>query len=156
MDEDEEYTFAADDKVTAFTQSTPKIPPGFDGRSSWFAFEEAGDDWVDITTLSAEKTGTIPEKQIVWRRVRLQALTGPRTFERCKHWSQVLQRHSPATVCQRRPSSIFMALLSILEELPRPAGPSQMDWPTLGCTQKSPRLMDGPPPSAQHAKSTVY
>ena len=57
MDEEEESTFAADDKVTAFTQSTPKIPPAFDGRSSWFAFEEAVDDWVDITTLSAEKQG---------------------------------------------------------------------------------------------------
>ena len=34
-------------------RSMPKIP-SFDGRSSWFAFEEAIDDWVDITTLAAE------------------------------------------------------------------------------------------------------
>ena len=38
-------------------QSTPKIPPAFDGRSSWFAYEEAIDDWLDITTLPAEKHG---------------------------------------------------------------------------------------------------
>ena len=50
MDEDE-YTFAAEGAVTSHPQSTPKIPPGFDGRSSWFAFEEAIDDWVDITIL---------------------------------------------------------------------------------------------------------
>ena len=38
-------------------QSTPKIPPGFDGRGSWFAYEEAIDDWLDITTLQDEKLG---------------------------------------------------------------------------------------------------
>ena len=155
MDEEGEHTFAADDKVTAFTQSTPKIPPGFDGRSSWFAFEEAVDDWVDITTLSPEKQGPSLKNRLYGDASVYKPLLD-RDLLRCKHWSQVLQGHSPATFCQRRPSSIFMALLSILEELPRPAGPSQMDWPTLGCTQKSPRLMDGPPPSAQHAKSTVY
>ena len=55
MDE-EEYTFAAD-TVTSYTQSFPMIPPGFDGRSSCFAFEEAIDDRVDISTLAAEKQG---------------------------------------------------------------------------------------------------
>ena len=54
--DDEEYTFATE-TVTSHTQSTPKIPPGFDGRTSWFAFEDAIDDWVDITTLAAEKQG---------------------------------------------------------------------------------------------------
>ena len=38
-------------------QSTPKIPPAFDGRSSWFAYEEAIDDWLDITTLDAARQG---------------------------------------------------------------------------------------------------
>ena len=32
-------------------QVTTKIPPGFDGRTSWFAYEEAIDDWCDITEL---------------------------------------------------------------------------------------------------------
>ena len=34
---------------------TPKSPPSFDGQSSWFEFEDLIDDWVNITTLSAEK-----------------------------------------------------------------------------------------------------
>ena len=38
-------------------QSTPKIPPAFDGRSSWFAYEETIDDWLDITILPADKHG---------------------------------------------------------------------------------------------------
>ena len=39
------------------TQVTTKVPPGFDGKTPWFAFEDAIDDWCDITELEAEKWG---------------------------------------------------------------------------------------------------
>ena len=39
------------------TQVTTKVPPGFDGKTSWFAFEDALDDWCDITELEFEKWG---------------------------------------------------------------------------------------------------
>ena len=39
------------------TQVTTKVPPGFDGKTSWFAFEAAIDDWCDITELESEKWG---------------------------------------------------------------------------------------------------
>ena len=39
------------------TQVTTKVPPGFDGKTSWFAFEDAIDDWCDITELESEKCG---------------------------------------------------------------------------------------------------
>ena len=39
------------------TQVTTKVPPGFDGKTSWFAFEDAIDDRCDITELEAEKWG---------------------------------------------------------------------------------------------------
>ena len=43
---------------TAIYQTvTTKVPPLYDGRSSWFAFEEAIDDWCDITELEPEKRG---------------------------------------------------------------------------------------------------
>ena len=59
QDEDHEAYGVADDMrtLTTDTQSTPKIPPAFDGRSSWFAYEEAIDDWLDITPLNGEKLG---------------------------------------------------------------------------------------------------
>ena len=47
----------ADEIPRLDNQSTPKIPPAFDGRSSWFAYEEAIDDWLDITVLQAVKHG---------------------------------------------------------------------------------------------------
>ena len=39
------------------TQVTTKVPPGFDGKTSWFAFEDAIDDWCDITELESERWG---------------------------------------------------------------------------------------------------
>jgi len=38
-------------------QVTTKVPPSFDGRQSWFAYEEAVDDWCDITELEQDKRG---------------------------------------------------------------------------------------------------
>ena len=39
------------------TQVTTKAPPAFDGKTSWFAFQDAIDDWCDITELESEKWG---------------------------------------------------------------------------------------------------
>ena len=63
--EDEEMSFAVGDQAVPGLQSTPKIPPSFDGRSSWFAYEEAVDDWVDICTLDAEKQGPSFKNRLV-------------------------------------------------------------------------------------------
>ena len=34
---------------------TPKIPPTLEGQTSWFEFEDLIDDWLGITTLTAEQ-----------------------------------------------------------------------------------------------------
>ena len=41
---------------------TPKVPPTFDGQSSWFEFEDLIDDWMGITTLAPRTFRTIIEK----------------------------------------------------------------------------------------------
>ena len=38
-------------------QMTTKVAPSYDGRTSFFAFEDAIDDWCDITELEPEKPG---------------------------------------------------------------------------------------------------
>ena len=43
--------------ITTFQQVTTKIPPSFNGITSWFAFEEAIDDLQDVTELFAGKQG---------------------------------------------------------------------------------------------------
>ena len=45
------------DLLPAGAVMTPKIPPAFDGRASWFAFEELIDDWDDSATLARELRG---------------------------------------------------------------------------------------------------
>ena len=43
--------------MSQFSQLTTKIPPSFDGKTSWFAYEDAIDDWCDVTELDDEKRG---------------------------------------------------------------------------------------------------
>ncbi len=66
-DEDKVYTggtaFAATDLPTVQTITT-KIPPSYDGKTSWFAYEELVDDWCDITELDAEKRGPALRKRL--------------------------------------------------------------------------------------------
>ena len=44
-------------RMSQFSQVTTEIPPSFDGKTSWFAYEDAIDDWCDITELDDEKRG---------------------------------------------------------------------------------------------------
>eukprot|EP00971_Amphidinium_carterae_P242427 4813709-Amphidinium_carterae.1 len=36
---------------------TTKTPPSYNGTTSWFAFEEAVEDWLDITKLEEARRG---------------------------------------------------------------------------------------------------
>ena len=57
MDEFEEFDAYMNQNPYQQNQhkATTKIPPSFDGRTSWFFYEEAIDDWCDITELDPEK-----------------------------------------------------------------------------------------------------
>jgi hypothetical protein len=43
--------------ITTFHKVTTKIPPGYNGITSRFAYEEQIDDWTDVTELDPEKQG---------------------------------------------------------------------------------------------------
>ncbi len=47
------------------SQNTTKVPPLFDGRTSWFAYEEAIDNWCDITELEESKRGPALRNRLV-------------------------------------------------------------------------------------------
>ena len=42
-----------------------KIPPFFDGPTSWFKYEELIDDWLDLTVLEAGKRGPALNNRLV-------------------------------------------------------------------------------------------
>ena len=44
-------------RLSAFQQVTTKVPPSYDGRSSWFAYGDAIDVWCDITESDGDKRG---------------------------------------------------------------------------------------------------
>ncbi len=55
-DEQPDYTYAAHGlHPTGNAQMTTKIPPMFNGLTSWFSYEEQIDEWVDITELPPER-----------------------------------------------------------------------------------------------------
>ena len=71
---------------------SPKVPPAWDGRGSWFTYEELVYDWVDCTTLDISKRGPALRNRLVgeatiWRRTldreALKAEDGVEYFLRC-------------------------------------------------------------------------
>ena len=53
------------DQYTAGSGITAKIPPLFDGSTSWCKYEELIDDWLDLAVLDAEKRGPALKNRLV-------------------------------------------------------------------------------------------
>ena len=65
-DHEDTYVWMTSDHIESLAaQVSTKVPPGFDGRTSWFAYEEAIDDWVDFTTLEIDKRGPALKNRLV-------------------------------------------------------------------------------------------
>ena len=52
------YCAEATDQWSTVSVVIVKIPPVFDGSTSWFKYEELIDDWINHTQLEAGKTRT--------------------------------------------------------------------------------------------------
>ena len=59
------YRAESTDPCRAGSAITVKIPPLFDGSTSWFKYEELIDDWLDLTVLEAEKRGPALKNRLV-------------------------------------------------------------------------------------------
>ena len=46
-----------EDMASSQAVMTTKIAPSYNGRTSWFAYEELIDEWVDLTTINPDKQG---------------------------------------------------------------------------------------------------
>ena len=56
-EEPDAYAAASHSENRIGIKMTPKVPPQCDGQSSWFEYEDLIDDWLEITTLDADKHG---------------------------------------------------------------------------------------------------
>eukprot|EP00435_Cladocopium_sp_Y103_P019656 s2649_g4.t1 len=61
---DDAYAVQPSDNRTGL-RMTPKVPPQFDGQSSWFEYEDLIDDWLGITTLDPDKHGPALKNALV-------------------------------------------------------------------------------------------
>ena len=49
--------FVSEDMASSQAAMTTKVAPSYNGRTSWFSYEELIDEWVDLTTINPEKQG---------------------------------------------------------------------------------------------------
>ena len=59
------YLEGSTDQWTAAGGITRKIPPLFNGTTSWFKYEEVIDDWLDLTVLEEGKRGPALKNRLV-------------------------------------------------------------------------------------------
>ena len=93
MVEGEEETFAVDNALASGETlekgqlMSPKIPPAYDGSTSWFSYEELVNDWLDITTLDAEKQGPSLKTRLTGTAAMYKHLLDRTTLKRCNRRS---------------------------------------------------------------------
>ena len=75
---------------------TTKVPPLFDGRTSWFSYEELIDDWVDLTTLDVVKHGPALKNRLIGDASVYKSLLDRdilRTAGGVQHFKDILRPH---------------------------------------------------------------
>ncbi len=76
------------------TGLTTKVPPMFDGRTSWFQYEELIDDWLDLTTLGPDKHGPALKNRLMGETAVYKSLIDRdvlKTKEGVRHFKDVLR-----------------------------------------------------------------
>ena len=88
------YVVDQDHHNTAI-RMTPKIPPTFDGQTSWFGLEGLIDDWLGVTTLTAEKLGPSLKNALVGAAEFYQNMLGNTTLRNpengARHFKETLR-----------------------------------------------------------------
>ena len=90
------YRAESTDQLTASSGITVKIPPLFDGSTSWFKYEELIDDWLDLTQLEAGKRGPALKNRLVGDASMYKGLLDReylRAEDRVKYFKGTLRPH---------------------------------------------------------------
>ena len=76
--------------------TTSKIPPMYDGRTSWFKYEELIDDWIDLTTMDEAKHGPALKNRLTGDAEVYKTLFDRnllKTTDGVRHFKEVLRPH---------------------------------------------------------------
>ena len=97
---------------------TTKVPPAYDGRSSWFAYEDAIDDWVDITELEPEKQGPALRNRLEGEAAIHKRLLDREKLKDKVNGVQYLQELLAPSVCQGCFKRLFVPLPAVYDLAP--------------------------------------
>ena len=123
-------------RLSAFQQVTTKVPPSYDGRSSWFAYEDAIDDWCDITELDADKRGPA-------LRNRLEGeASGQRSPEGSYQRSEVLQELPAAALREGSSERFSLPLPAVHEHAPWEWRHASLDYQVSALCQQNARSLE--------------
>ena len=96
------YRAQSTDQWTAAGGITSKIPPLFDGSTSWFRYEELIEDWLDLTVREAGKQGPALKDRLVGDALKFQGLLNREALRAdggVKHFKDTLRHHFVKGAC---------------------------------------------------------
>ena len=108
-------------------QMTTKVAPAYDGRSSFFAFEDAIDDWCDITELEPEKRGPALRNRLEGDASQYKRLLDRELLRDANEGVNYFKRFLRSTFHQRCTDCLFVQIHAIHEAQQRHNGFAKMD-----------------------------
>jgi len=109
FDEPSAYVTYGNQPMTTYQQVTTKIPPMFNGTTSWFAYEEAIEDWCDITELDAEKRGPALRNRLEGDAAVYRSLLDRDQFRDAQN-GEIFQKQFKTTFYQEQPIRVPVAV----------------------------------------------
>ena len=117
------YRAESTDPWTAAKGITSKIPPLFNGSTSWFKYEKLIDDWLDLTVLEERKRGT-PLKNGLFGDAKMHKGLLNRESVRAEDGVKYFRDITPF---HQKSSEYFLEILSIYQSKKRKHWDGQVD-----------------------------
>ena len=123
---------------------TPKVPPQFDGQSSWFEYEDLIDGWLGITTLDADKHGPSLKKCPCRSSFVLQVDARQCPTPRSGSWPLSFQGHIETLLREGGKSCASLAIPSDVSHVQRPEWIRALDRAFWDRSEASPGIVVRP------------
>ena len=108
-------------------QMTTKVAPAYDGRTGFFAFEDAIDDWCDITELEPEKRGPALRNRLEGDAQQYKRLLDRDMLRDPNEGVKLFQKISTTPFHQGCPERVLIPFHAVHEVQQRNHGSSEVD-----------------------------
>ena len=115
--------------VSELSRMRPQqVQPSYDGRSSWFAYEDAIDDWCGITELDNDKRGPALRNRLEGEAAIHKKASGQGPAEESRKRSEVLQDFLAAALREGRGQCFPLPPPAVHELAPRERKHASLDY----------------------------